>query len=654
MRFLRKIFSNRFTIGAVLFVLAFSVFGTMHPAFAQLDSTNLTDVGTAGGFSTVSAPIIIARVIRVFLGTLGIIFTILVLWSGWIYMTAQGDDTKIKKAKDILKNGIIGMIICIFSYTITTYILNRILEAAGLGSTSTSVLDGYTEPLSGSLGAGIIESHYPERYALEIPRNTRIMVTFKEEIDPSTIISDYDATIPYGGTAADGVTEQSTDILPTSVLIYPTATDADPTGTGEENVLEETEVIVTFNESHTIFVFDPVELLGNAEDDTNYTVVLTDDINKVEADGDISSAFVGSYSAGYEWTFEVSTEVDLTPPYVVSVIPTSDEEDRNITVEMTFSEAMDPVVGTGTYVNGSLTDDFSNIELDDDGDSATGYVDGTYSISNGYKTIEFTPTDACGEDPCGDPIYCLPGLAAITVDAHSATVDTANAPQAYSTDGITYNGLMDAAANSLDGDNDGEVLVGRPDDDYPRWGFDTTNDIDDTVPVVESVIPGIEEENFDNETDVSIDFSVTMQSSTINSSNISFWAAPWYEMWFSVGKTDVAATTADDGYTTANISHPTLVDPDDDGVGWNYYPVITKGVKSSYQICMFPTSGLSDDEGFTPDGEPVLDCDGSGSASGTSTTAPYCCNGSASSTACETSPALDPDGDTFKLPDTEN
>ncbi len=641
MRFLRKLFSNRFTTGAVLFVLAFSVFGTMHPAFAQLDSSNLTDVGTAGGFSTVSAPIIIARVIRVFLGTLGIIFTILVLWSGWIYMTAQGDDTKIKKAKDILKNGIIGMIICIFSYTITTYILNRILEAAGLGSTSTSVLDDYTEPLSGSLGAGIIESHYPERYALEIPRNTRIMVTFKEEIDPSTIISGYDSTIPYGGTSSLTGLSQSTDILQTSVLIYPTATDADPTTTGEEAALTATEVTVTFNEDHTIFVFDPVELLGNAEDDTNYTIVLTDDINKVEADGDISSAFVGSYSAGYEWTFEVSTEVDLTPPYVVSVIPTNDEEDRNITVEMTFSEAMDPVVGTGTYVNGSSTDDFSNIELDDDGDSATGFVNGTYSISNGYKTIEFTPTTVCGEDPCGDPIYCLPGLAEITVDAHAATVDTANAPQAMSYNGVTYDGLMDAAANSLDGNDDGTAG-----DDYPTWGFDTTDDIDDTVPVVESVIPGILEENFDNETDVSINFSVTMQSSTINSSNISFWAAPWYEMWFSVGKTDTAATssTADDGYTTANISHPTLVDPDDDGVGWNYYPVITKGVKSSYQICMFPTSGLSDDGGA------ALDCDGSGSASGTSDTAPYCCNGSASGTECVTSSTLGG----VTLPDSEN
>ncbi len=634
MRFLRKLFSNRFTIGAVLFVLAFSVFGTMHPAFAQLDSSNLTDVRTASGLSTVSAPIIIARVIRVFLGTLGIIFTILVLWSGWIYMTAQGDDTKIKKAKDILRNGIIGMIICIFSYTITTYILNRILEAAGLGATSTSVLDGYTEPLSGSLGAGIIDSHYPERSALEIPRNTRIMVTFKEEIDPSTIIANYDSTIPYGGTAADGITEQSTDILATSVLIYPTATDADPTGTGDEVALTASEVSVSFNEAHTIFVFDPVELLGNAEDDTNYTVVLTDDINKVEADGDISSAFVGSYSAGYEWTFEVSTEVDLTPPHVVSVIPTSDEEDRNITVEITFNEAMDPVVGTGTYVTGSLSDDFSNIEVKAD----AVVEEGTYKISNGYKTIEFTPTDVCGEDPCGDPIYCLTGLAAITVDAYAATVDTANAPQALSYDGVTYDGLMDAAANSLDGDDNGTAG-----DDYPTWGFDTTNDIDDTVPVIEAVIPGIMEENFDNETDVSIDFSVTMQSSTINSSNISFWAAPWYEMWFSLGKTDTAATSSTDGYTTANISHPTLVDPDDDGVGYNYYPVITKDVKSSYQICMFPTSGLSDDGG-------ALDCDGSGSASGTTSTAPYCCNGSAQSTACTATSALG--GAT--LPDTEN
>ena len=49
----------------------------------------------------------------------------------------------------------------------------------------------------------------------------------------------------------------------------------------------------------------------------NYTVKLTNSIKKA----DKTAAFTASNQDGYEWTFEVSTEVDLTPPKVVSVCP---------------------------------------------------------------------------------------------------------------------------------------------------------------------------------------------------------------------------------------------------------------------------------------------------------------------------------------------
>ncbi|NBS41442.1 hypothetical protein EBS80_02175 [bacterium] len=622
---------HRFLIGAAFCVLALSAFAFGHPALAQtLSATDqLNQVATGGGLPTVSAPIIIARIIRVVLGTLGIIFTIVVLYAGFIYMTAQGDDTKIKTAKAMIKNGIIGLILCLLSFTITTYILDRLVEAAGLTGGSTSVTSQYGEPLSGSLGAGIIESTYPERDAIDIPRNTRIYVTFKEPIDPASIIAGYDAN------------PASTDLNTDNVSIGPTDSTVG-------SALASTDVIVTTNDDHTIFAFDPVPNLGSSVEDTNYTVTLGSGIQKSNG----LAAFSGAYSDGYRWSFEVSTLIDLTPPTVVSVIPRSGaDEARNVTVSITFSEAMDPVASTGTSPT------FRNIEVayGDDVASATNEK-GTFAISNGYRTVEFTPDEACGQDPCGDTIYCLHGNETIFVTAHAATLGT-DPPQAYSVS-ATFDGLVDAAANSLDGNDDGEAQGSRSDDvdgtdDYELPSFTTTDDLNDDVPHIADMSAGINEGLVDQDADLDITFDIPMKSSTLNSANISLWPDPWYEFWFSLSKTD--HYVGDDvDYTVANVSHGTLVSPDD--LGWNYWPTVTRGVKSNWQICMYPAYGPSAEDAAD------LTCNG-GSYSGdlgVSSALPYCCNGVPQATACETGTTqtstgrVDAVGNPITLPDSND
>jgi len=600
MRFKHTNMRNRFFTGAALSVLAFCVLFFTHPAFAQDAVNQLEAVAAGGGLPTTNVAIIIARIIRVVLGTVGIIFTIIVLYAGFIFMTAQGDIDKVKKAKDAIKNGVIGLAICLSAFTITQFILSRLLAAAGVGGSIASIVSQYSEPLSGSLGAGIVDSHYPERGSVDVPRNTRIMVTFKEPLNPSSIISGFDANA------------SSTDLNAENVLIFPS--DA-----GESSKLAATDALVTTNADHTIFVFDPVPLLGNGVDDVNYTVALSNRIQREDG----TAAFSGAYSGGYEWSFEVSTEVDLTPPYVRSVIPTDAGEGkaRNVTIAMTFSEAMDPIAATGTYVaDGS--GNFLNIEaLDGDGTN----IEGTFSISNGYRTVEFTPADACGEDPCGDTIYCLPGNQIISTEAHAASLISAlEAPQAQAI-GVSFDGLVDAAANSLDGDNDGDVQGSATDDvegtdDYD-WSFDTTNEINDTRPEITGMSPGIGDTFADQDADVEIAFNVPMRSSTLNTTNISLWPDPWYEFWFSLGKTDVdsdADETVD--YTVAQIGHPTMVSADDKG--WSYDPVVTRGVKSNWQICMFPAYG--------PNSTGTGTCDVTDSR-------PFCCNGEPSDEACPTS-----------------
>lgn len=602
---------------ALLMVLIFVLLP--EPLRAELQDANLETFGAASGLATTSLPILVARIIRVFLSVIGLVFVVLVIYAGYLYLTAHGEPGPVETARKILKNAIIGLVIILSSFAITTFILNALLEASGLAGGVTTTAVNYTEPLSGSLGSGIIESHYPGRNASDIPRNTRIFITFKEPIDIDSIISGYDDAVAAG--------ETTFDLNAGNVLIYQNDQVDEAAGIDPEDAALASEAVeVSFSDYEeedggpTIFVFDPVELLGSAASSMNYTVKFEPEILK--ADG--SDAFSGSYSDGYEWTFEVSTEIDLTPPYVISVVPsTGGEEDRNVVVSLTFSEAMDPVASTGAYGNGET---FSNIEVLSGESGSQSNVEGVFSISNVYQTVEFVPADVCGEDPCGDAIYCLPGSSDIEVQAHAATLSD-DPPQASASGGL-FDGLVDAAGNSLDGDGDWEETGGEAGDDY-SWSFETTAEVNDDVPVISALTPGVKEDEVDVNADVEITFNLPMQSSTVNSSNIILTPDHDQSLWYSLSRDDSDAGTANDSsddFSTATIDHATLwesVENTDGSVTYYlYYPVVTNDVKSAWQICMFPSDGP----------------DESGSASTTcgDDDYPYCCNGSASDEPCQT------------------
>ncbi len=63
-----------------------------------------------------------ASVIGTILSFVGVAFLILMIYGGILWMVSQGNDTQIKKAKDIIINGIIGLVVVIFAYAITSYI----------------------------------------------------------------------------------------------------------------------------------------------------------------------------------------------------------------------------------------------------------------------------------------------------------------------------------------------------------------------------------------------------------------------------------------------------------------------------------------------------------------------------------------------------
>lgn len=118
-----------------LVVLA-STLLTVDPALAGslIDSSDAPSAisgatGGEGDFKTLAN-----RIINFFLGFLGFISILMVIYAGILYVTSAGNDESVGKAKKILLYAVIGIIVIFLSFAL----VNTILGAASGGSTVTS------------------------------------------------------------------------------------------------------------------------------------------------------------------------------------------------------------------------------------------------------------------------------------------------------------------------------------------------------------------------------------------------------------------------------------------------------------------------------------------------------------------------------------
>ena len=103
---------------------------------------NLQKVGEGKGMSTANAPYvgadqyklsqIIGLVIQAFLSILGVLFLIYILYAGYHWMTAQGDEEKVTKAKDTIQRAVIGLIVTIGAYAITYFVIQKLVIDAAI------------------------------------------------------------------------------------------------------------------------------------------------------------------------------------------------------------------------------------------------------------------------------------------------------------------------------------------------------------------------------------------------------------------------------------------------------------------------------------------------------------------------------------------
>lgn len=72
---------------------------------------------------------VITTILNVIVGLLGIICVVVIIFGGVQYMTSTGDAGKVKKGKDTILYGIVGLVICALAAVIVNFVIANVIGA---------------------------------------------------------------------------------------------------------------------------------------------------------------------------------------------------------------------------------------------------------------------------------------------------------------------------------------------------------------------------------------------------------------------------------------------------------------------------------------------------------------------------------------------
>ncbi len=102
--------------------------------------TKLRPLGDAAGASGGDIQSTLGTIINAALTLIGTIFFILMIYAGFLWMTARGDEGQIDKSKQIISGTIIGLVLVVSAYAITVFVTGR-FQTTSTGGYCSMTLD---------------------------------------------------------------------------------------------------------------------------------------------------------------------------------------------------------------------------------------------------------------------------------------------------------------------------------------------------------------------------------------------------------------------------------------------------------------------------------------------------------------------------------
>ena len=123
---MQKIFLTAIVIFALSAPLFVSAQGLKDAGNVLNQIANPSQTGLSGDLATT-----VATVIKAVLALVGTVFLVLTIYAGILWMTAQGEEEKVTKAKEIIKASVIGLVIIMSAYAITYFVTSKLAGVAG-------------------------------------------------------------------------------------------------------------------------------------------------------------------------------------------------------------------------------------------------------------------------------------------------------------------------------------------------------------------------------------------------------------------------------------------------------------------------------------------------------------------------------------------
>jgi TRAP-type C4-dicarboxylate transport system permease small subunit len=120
------------------------LFGALAPRFTlaayDAESTGLNDTAKQAGLSTNpdQLPVVIGTIIRAALSLIGVVFLLLMVYAGYLWMIARGDEGKVERAKDTITRAIIGLVIVLGAYALTNFVINAFTQSPETNAPTTT------------------------------------------------------------------------------------------------------------------------------------------------------------------------------------------------------------------------------------------------------------------------------------------------------------------------------------------------------------------------------------------------------------------------------------------------------------------------------------------------------------------------------------
>lgn len=105
-------------------LLAFGITLSILAPVAVSAQLTIEDIGGSLNLGNADLKDTVVNIIKFFLGLLGLIAIVMMLYGGFTWMTAGGNEDKVDTAKKIISSASIGLVIVLISWAIVQFVIN--------------------------------------------------------------------------------------------------------------------------------------------------------------------------------------------------------------------------------------------------------------------------------------------------------------------------------------------------------------------------------------------------------------------------------------------------------------------------------------------------------------------------------------------------